>query len=157
MRKLMTAMLFLLTVGYFGGGPAVAQPCTADSQCARPGMERRFMCQGTVLVSREKRCLGGYCTYGPESRIDCGGGVGFGNCDSASGRCRTSRAPVTGGSSPPRSTSQCPPRCICNGKRLIIVTGDPGVKKRCETIERDCQHGCSCKGGPRCKGEPRTQ
>lgn len=156
MRPFLVPLLLLALLPAFPTLLA-AQPCTADSQCALPGMERRFMCQGTVLVSREKRCLGGRCTVGPETRIDCGGGVGFGNCDSSSGRCRAGPAGIPRGRGAVGPSGECPPRCICNGNRLIIVTGEPGVKKRCDTIERDCAGGCSCKGGPHCKGEDKTQ
>ena len=156
--RIFVSMFLLLLALQASEAVRAAQPCTADSQCAMPGSERRFMCQGSVLVSRERRCLGGFCTYGPETRIDCGGGVGFGNCNSSSGRCRSGTAPITGGGGGlPSSRSQCPPRCICNGKTLIIVTGNAGVKKRCETIEQKCEYGCSCKSEPHCKSAPRTQ
>src|SRR6478752_729253 len=133
--RIFVSMFLLLLALQASEAVRAAQPCTADSQCAMPGSERRFMCQGSVLVSRERRCLGGFCTYGPETRIDCGGG----------------------GGGLPSSRSQCPPRCICNGKTLIIVTGNAGVKKRCETIEQKCEYGCSCKSEPHCKSAPRTQ
>lgn len=147
-----------------GAAPALAQRCSADSQCARPGSERSFSCQGSVLVSHERRCLGGQCRDTTETRVDCGGGVGLGNCDPSSGRCRTSPEPRVGrGNVSPdddderAAMSMCPPRCICNGRTLIIVTGRKAHQKgkRCDTIETACKTGCTCKPEPRCLDAPR--
>lgn len=141
------------------GQPALAFTCTADSQCAYPGMERRYTCQGSVLVSHERRCLGGRCVNTPETRIDCGGGVGLGNCDPSSGRCRRGPLPIGEDTDDYAPHSMCPPRCICNGKTLIIVTGRKATEKgkRCETEETECKQACACKPEPRCVDSPKRK
>lgn len=155
---LVLTLLAVLVVADAAHGPVrAAQTCTADSQCAMPGSERRFACQGSVLVSTERRCLGGQCRDMPERRVDCGGGVGLGNCDPSSGRCRRGPlAPRAEEADERAPQGMCPPRCICNGRTLIIVTGRKAHEKgkRCDTVETVCKSACVCKPEPRCLDAP---
>ena len=140
-------LLIILLLAMLAPGPVLAagQSCTSDSQCAPAGHNRSAACQGSVLVTRDRLCLGGRCSDSVVRRIECGGGIGSGtgNCDPIAGQCRG-----TGGGA---SVSKlCPPRCLCRGSTLIVVTGKRGKDKRCETEVTHCATGCSCDPGPRC-------
>lgn len=149
-RSMATRLLviLLLLLGALPGSAAAAtalgKPCTADSQCAPPGQNRKATCQGSVLVTKDRLCLGGRCSDSVERRIECGGGVGLGNCDPIAGQCRGTAGGVT-------VSNRCPPRCLCRGNTLIVVTGRRGQgQQRCETVVTHCARGCACEPAPRC-------
>lgn len=146
------ASFLLIALASLAAYPAAAsgQACTSDSQCAPPGFSRTATCQGTLLVTRERLCLGGHCSDSVARRIECGGGSGHGNCDPIAGQCRG-----TGGGA--SVSNLCPPRCICRGQTLIVVTGKRGTGRRCETEVTTCAGGCSCTPGPHCVVPPRRR
>lgn len=146
----MPQRLLLILVVVFAGlasasGTVRAQACRADSDCAPYGQNRRASCDGSTLVTRDRLCLGGRCSDSVARRIQCGGTGMNGNCDPIAGQCRGTAGGVS-------VSNACPPRCLCRGTTLIIVTGKRGTAKRCETEVTECAQGCACSPAPHCKG-----
>lgn len=143
-QRILTVLLALFAGLALASAAARAQVCRADSDCAPYGQNRHARCDGSTLVTRDRLCLGGHCSDSVTRRIECGGIGTLGNCDPIAGQCRGTAGGVS-------VSNACPPRCLCRGTTLIVVTGKRGTTKRCETEVRECGQGCACSPAPHCK------
>lgn len=127
----------------FVASPALAQPCTADTQC-RDGGRSMTYCSGNAVVTARSICAGS-CRTVEESRVPCDGQCLAGRCTG-----QPSRAPVDP-VLPKRPWPRCAQTCSCKNKILIIGIGVWTPERGCDQIVRRCARGCTCEPEPRCK------
>lgn len=131
-------------VWVFSTAPAMAQPCTADSQCRDFGRPRTY-CSGNTLVTKQSRCIG-HCRSVEISRVPCPGPCVADRCVGG---------PL--GSAPPGGSrggglvgGACAGICICDGKKLTYGVGFAREASQCRRRTVDCVYGCTCDPEPRC-------
>lgn len=123
---------------------AMAQPCTADSQCRDFGRPRTY-CAGNTLVTKQSMCSG-TCRSVEISRTPCPGPCSGDRC--VGGALLTPRpGPPLGGSV---VGGACARICTCRGKQLTYGVGVARSADQCRRRVVDCKFGCSCDPEPRC-------
>lgn len=123
---------------------AVAQRCSADSQCADFGRDRAT-CSGNTLVVKRSICSG-TCRSVEVSRTPCPGPCSGDRC--IGGPLLTPQVgPPLGGS---LVGGACARVCSCRGKQLTYGVGVAHTADQCRKRTVDCVYGCSCSPEPRC-------
>jgi hypothetical protein len=131
-------------------GPAQAQTCSADVQCANGGRSMAY-CSGDTLIVKRSQC-NGTCQEREERRetcaprvlgaVSCAGNIATrttGGCDSSAQRCNTRQ-----------DREVCVKSCACVGKRLIVSTGQCLTGAGCARSVVQCKNGCTCGPEPQC-------
>jgi hypothetical protein len=151
-KAIVHAVLLLLlacSVG-LGHASAVAQSCSADSQCPNSGRSIAS-CVGNTLIVRRSVCAGS-CREVEERRQDCGSrGLGTVTCSGnlavrSEGGCNATTASCDNR----MDRELCVPSCSCRGNRLIIATGSCTAGVGCGRSITQCKNGCTCKPDPKC-------
>ncbi len=123
---------------------ALAQSCSADSQCRDFGRDRST-CSGNTLVVKRSICSG-TCRSVEVSRTPCPGPCSGDRC--IGGPLLDPRA------SPPSSGGlvggACTRVCTCRGKQLTYGVGVARTADQCRRRTVDCVYGCTCQPEPRC-------
>ena len=123
---------------------AVAQRCSADSQCIDSGRDRAT-CSGNSLVVKRSICSG-TCRTVEVSRTPCPGPCSGDRC--IGGPLLTPQAgPPLGGS---LVGGACARVCTCRGKQLTYGVGVARSADLCRRRTVDCVYGCTCQPEPRC-------
>ncbi len=123
---------------------AVAQRCSADSQCAESGRPRSY-CAGNTLVVKQAVCSG-TCRSVEVSRTPCPGPCSGDRCIGGS-LLTPQPGPPLGGS---LVGGACTRVCACRGKQLTYGVGVARTADQCRKRTVDCVYGCSCSPEPRC-------
>lgn len=124
--------------------PAVAQPCTSDSQCRDFG-QIRTTCSGNTLVTMQSRCIG-RCQSVEISRSACPGPCVADRCVGGAIGASPPGSPGGGG----LVGGACAEICVCKGKTLTYGVGFARTASQCRRRTVDCVYGCTCDGPPRC-------
>lgn len=136
------AIAFALVAMMPGG--ALAQRCSADTQCYDFGRDRTY-CAGNTLVTRRSQCFG-YCRGVEVSRVPCPGPCVGGRCIGGPLQSAPINPPSGGG----LVAGPCKRVCTCDGKRLTYGVGYAKTAERCERRSVNCVYGCTCEPEPRC-------
>jgi len=140
MRRWLFFVATLLLSPALATWPAIAQTCTADSQCRDAGVSRTY-CSGNTVVTARSVCIG-TCRTVEERRETCAGVCLAGRCTGA---------PIETRPLPTPRVPRCLPSCTCRNKILIVTTGDWSPDRGCEQLIRRCARGCSCDPTPICR------
>lgn len=138
------ALTFITLAAAAGAGAALAQPCSADSQCFDYGRARTY-CSGNTLVTTQSRCIG-QCQTVEISRTPCPGPCVADRCIGGP----LGSAPSVGSSSSGIVAGACAKICTCKGKKLTYGVGYARKASQCRTRTVDCVYGCTCDPEPRC-------
>lgn len=142
-RKMAVAVL-LSALWIISALPALAQPCTSDSQCYDYGQTRTY-CSGNTLVMKQSRCIG-RCQSVEVSRMACPGPCVADRCVGGALGSSPPGAPGGGG----MVAGVCGKICTCKGKKLTYGVGFARTASQCRRRTVDCVYGCTCDPEPRC-------